>query len=175
MMPRSRQSGFALLAVMGFVLVLSLIGVLVVKSVRNDSNLSGRDLSRVRADFAAESAVQWAMTEILRTDGGRGALTMATHDPSGEHPLHDDGGGRLDASALATPKGIKARLGEDGWIIADFQGKEATFSGGDQESVAFKVWYPDDKTVRISGKATVDGVTSRIHFRSKAEEVMSAI
>lgn len=169
------QSGFALLAVMGFLLVLSLIGVTVVKSVRNDSTYSGRDLSRVRADFAAESAVQWAMTEILRTDAGRAALTLSTHNASGDDALPEGHTGRLDAAALAAPKGVKPRLGEAGWIVAEIKGKEMTFSGGESETVSFKVWYPDDKTVRISGRATVDGITSKVNFRSNSEEVVSPI
>lgn len=43
--------------------------------------------------------------------------------------------------------------------------------GGGAENLAFKVWYPDDSTLRITGKADVDGATAQLDMVSNLKEV----
>lgn len=175
------QSGFALIAVLGFVLVSTVVGISAYRTIHTDIDYTGRDLQRIRADFAAESAVQWALAEALRMDGDRQPLTRATHDSTGEHPLYTVPPAASDAprpllpAELASPQGIEVSRDQEGWIVAEIKGKEKTYSGGKSEILSFKLWYPNDSTVRITGRAQVDGVPSQINFLSKTRDVLTPI
>lgn len=178
---RNGQAGFALVAALGFILVLTLIGVSINRTIHTDLDYTGHDLIRIRADFAAESAVQWGLTEVLRTDGGKEPLTRGTHDSTGETALSNflPGGGknpaRLAPEDMGKYEGTCLSVDANGWIVAKTSIQNETFAGGKSEELSFKIWYPNDSIVRITGRGLIDGVTSEINFLSKTRDVLTPI
>ena len=41
------------------------------------------------------------------------------------------------------------------------------FSGGGVETISFKAWYPDDSTLRITGRGMVKGTQAELELRSE--------
>ena len=64
--PHSQQ-GLALASVLGIMIALSLLGTLMFRNVGTDITHSGVNARRIRAEFAAESAIQWGLVEVSRT------------------------------------------------------------------------------------------------------------
>lgn len=168
------DGGFALVGALVLLIVLTALGSGVYLTTRRDIVHTGRDLDRVRAEFAAESAAQWALVEVSRYDGGRRPYSRATHDRSGRNPLHPDPGSDptaagefsgLDPGRLSAYSGAEVRRDSEGWIVLTHRRREGTFSRGASETLAFKVWYPDPITVRVSGRGTVDGASAVVEVR----------
>lgn len=171
------QAGLALAGSLVLLIVLALLGTGVYWSTRSDVVHAGRDARRMRADFAAESAVQWALLEVSRYDGGRVPYAKGTHDASGATPIPKQVGGArnpafLDPDSLALYPGRTVRLDGDGWIVSAASQADKTFSGGKNETLAFKVWYPDARTLRISGRGEVEGVTARMDIISRLDSTL---
>lgn len=157
------QRGFALIGVLGVMSVLGILGVVVYRNVNTDITNTGREVARVRAEFAAESAVQWGLAEVARKRGTIAPFTLATHGPEGEEPL---GGGEMDEDGnrrklsgedVERMPGAYGGVDKDGWIYSSVKGRELTVSYAKSETLAFKVWYPNDSTLRIQGRGEVDG------------------
>lgn len=175
------QRGFALAGALIFLIVVTVLGSGIYFTTRRDIVHSGRDLSRMRAEFAAESAVQWALMEVSRYDGGRRPYSRATHDRDGMTPLHPDPG--RDADHMGSFKGLDPRKlsrypsatirrGQDGWMVVTTDRKEASFSGYPTETLAFKVWYPDQATIRVSGRGTVAGVSATLEVKGRLDPAL---
>jgi hypothetical protein len=158
-----------------YVLVLTILGTAVYWTTRRDIVHTGLDVKRVRADFAAESAAQWALIEVARYDGGRKPFTRGTHDPTGMNPIpiQDSHGNKnpaaLHPDELANYAGSQVRLDADGWIVLDAGHAGNTFSRGGNEVLSFKVWYPDSLTMRVTGKAKVEGTVADIDVISRLD------
>lgn len=172
--PIRGEAGLALASALVLIIVLGLLGSGVYWTTHSDIVRSGRDLRRVRSDFAAESAVQWALLELSRTDGGRTPFTLATHDSSGNSPLPAMVGGKrnkavFDPSLLSAYPGRRVEMDPDGWVVSQGFGQQRTFSSGKDELLAFKVWYPDHRTLRISGRGEVEGKSSTMDVLSRLD------
>jgi Tfp pilus assembly protein PilX len=181
------QNGFALASVLVVMVVLSILGAMVFRNVGTDITHSGKDEKRVRAEFAAESAIQWALAELSRKRGATLPFTLATHNPDGKSRMDGTGGevktgdGANDGQDMPTTAFQKSDLAEfpqaqmgmdqDGWMFKTTTSPEMGVSGGKNETLAFKVWYPNDSTLRISGKALVDGSTAELDLVSDLKEV----
>lgn len=170
------QGGLALLGVLGILIVLAILGSVVYHSVRTDITHSGRDVNRVRAEFAAESAVQWGLAEVARKRAGTEPFTLATHDPTGESRLdgsqYDEDGKRiaLRADDVSRTQGAEGGIDKDGWIFQTTHGRDASVSNSSSETLAFKVWYPDDSTLRIEGRGEVDGSSADVDLVSRIRD-----
>lgn len=64
-----RQSGIALIAVLGFLAVMSLITIAVVGAARSVVNSASQQLVRVQAQAAIESGVEWAAYSLAEARG----------------------------------------------------------------------------------------------------------
>ena len=166
------QRGFTLAATLGVIAVLGVLGTVVLRSVRTDIVHAGKDSRRVRAELAAESAAQWGLLELSRRRGNRFPFTLATHDREGDAPLRRaptgpeadrfTGPWPLAAGDLTPFPGARITIDRDGWAVMRSATPDRNVSGGDEEELAFKAWYPDDSTLRVTGKAVVDGSQGRI-------------
>jgi general secretion pathway protein K len=67
--PKARQSGIALIAVLGFLAVMSLITIAVVGAARSVVNSASQQLVRVQAQAAIESGVEWAAYTLAEARG----------------------------------------------------------------------------------------------------------
>ena len=171
------QRGIALLGVLGIMMVLGVLGTMVYNNVNTDITHSGRDVNRVRAEFAAESAVQWGLAEVARKRPGQEPFTLATHGPSGEHRLssgaEDEEGHSLllGGEAVERMYGSQGGVDKDGWIYATAKGRNLTVSNAKTETLAFKVWYPNDSTLRIQGRGDVDGASADVDLVSHIRDI----
>jgi type II secretory pathway pseudopilin PulG len=164
------QNGFALLGVLGVMMVLGILGVVVYRNVNTDIRHTGNEIARVRAEFAAESAVQWGLAEVARKRPGIEPFTLGTHGPEGEEPLGEggelvegmDNGGdakrvKLKAGDVERMEGARGGVDQDGWIYSSVNNRQLSVSNAKSETLAFKVWYPNDSTLRIQGRGEADG------------------
>lgn len=172
-----RQDGFALIAVIGILVVLGILGSMVYRNVNTDITHSGRDVARVRAEFAAESAVQWGLAEVARKRPGTSPFTLATHAPDGETILAgsttDPEGHslKLQAGDVLRMEGAKGGVDKSGWIYQTTHSKELSVSNSADEALSFKVWYPDDSTLRIQGRGEVEGSTANVDLMSHLRDI----
>lgn len=166
--------GFTLVAVLVMVVVLSLLGTVAMRTVAGDVRHSGKDSRRVRAEYAAESAVQWALSEIGRRRSDQMPYTLATHKEDGVTPMGRRQAGisptsetaRLEISDLAAFPGAGIERDREGWIELQGWDRSHNLSGAEDEVLAFKAWYPNDSTLRITGRAVVNGSQARIELVS---------
>lgn len=171
------QDGFTIVAVVGILLVLGLLGSVVYRSVNTDITHSGRDVNRVRAEFAAESAVQWALAEVARKRPGKMPFTLATHDPDGKtlipHGDEDEDGApkQLTPGDVEMLEGAHGGTDDDGWIYQSTSKRELSVSNAAKEILSFKVWYPDDSTLRIQGRGEVDGSSADVDLMSRLRDI----
>lgn len=172
---RDREKGFTLAAVLGLITVLGIMGTIVVRSVRTDIVHTGKDSRRVRAELAAESAAQWGMLELSRRRPGRFPFTLATHAGDGKAILRAPTGPGselyagpwpLTARDLTPFPGATISVDRDGWAVMRSTAPAANISGGDEEELAFKAWFVDDSTLRVTGRAKVDGSQARLEVMS---------
>lgn len=176
-----RQGGFSLAGVLLAVAVLGVLGGAALRNVRSDLTHSGRDLKRVRADFLAESAVNWCLVELAKSEGGQLPYTRATHSNDSLHALPDflpNGNPNPRKLAWRTMAPLfPGPIREDGqgWIGQENSTKERSITGADREKVAFKIWYPDDSTFRIIGRGEADGVATRVDFLGRLKDVLIGI
>jgi hypothetical protein len=178
----SSQSGFAMVGVLGIMVVLAILGTAVYRNVNTDISHSGRDVNRVRAEFAAESAVQWGLSEVARKRPGKVPFTLATHasdgigtmEYAGDTHYSDEESGqttRLTPDQVEFPKGVKGGIDKNGWIFRSTSDPEISVSNAKKEILSFKVWYPDDSTMRIQGRGEVNGSTMNVDLVSRIREV----
>lgn len=170
--PSPSQGGFALLGALGMLVVLSILGVVVYRNVNTDITHTGRDIARVRAEFAAESAVQWGLAEVARKRPGCEPFTLRTHGPDGEAPLEGDPRGedgvrlKLKPDDVERMPGARGGIDEDGWVYGSVSGRDHSVSYAKSETLSFKVWYPNDSTLRIQGRGEVDGTVADVDLVS---------
>jgi hypothetical protein len=176
--PQDRQAGMTIIGTLVLLSALTMLGSGVYLTTHRDIVHTARDTDRIRAEFAAESAVQWALLELIRYDGGRRQFTRATHDRNGITPLSPDprpdpvmdGEFRgLDPRRLSAYSGSRIRRESDGWIALTATSKAGTYSRGPSENIAFKIWYPDRSTIRVSGRGTVDGTTAILEVKGRLD------
>jgi hypothetical protein len=171
------QEGFALVGVLGILMVLAVLGTMVYRNVNTDITHTGKDVSRVRAEFAAESAVQWALAEAGRSRPGSMPFTLATHDPKGKKPLSENSKNeegdrlKLKQADVVALDGAVLGIDDEGWIYQSTKSREASISNAKKETLAFKIWYPDDSTLRIQGRGEADGSTANVDLISHLRDV----
>jgi len=179
------QRGFTLAAVLGLIAVLGLLGTVVVRSVGTDITHTGKDSRRIRAELAAESAAQWGLLELGRRRAGKFPYTLATHDRDGiarmRHPPTGPGSDRysgpwpLAATDLVPLPGSSISIDGDGWAMMRSTSPSLNISSGDDEELAFKAWYPDDSTLRVTGRARVDGSQASIEVMAVLRQTPQAL
>jgi hypothetical protein len=172
---QDKSGGFALVTVLAFFVILTLMGGTAMRAVSGDITHSGKDSRRIRAEFAAETAVQWGLVEISRRRPQGLPFSLATHREDGATEYGrvgldpDDryaGPWPLKISDLSAFPAAEISREADGWIAMRSRDTLLNLSGGKNEYIAFKAWYPNDTTLRISGRALVDGSRATLELVS---------
>jgi VCBS repeat-containing protein len=164
------EAGFAMAIILLLLVVLTVMGSVAVYMVKGEVHHTGQDASHVKAQFVAESAINWALGALSIDRPGVLAYTAATHAGNGKETLPDQlENGETNPRKLHTwdvPKVYPGTvyIDEDGWIYERTQDASNSLSGSGDESLAFKIWYPNDSTIRVSGKGTVQGVSSQVEM-----------
>jgi hypothetical protein len=168
-------AGFALVTVLAFIVILSVLGGVLHHAVSGDITHSGKDSRRVRAEFAAETAVQWGLLELSRRRANSLPFSLATHQKDGTTPFSGvglnpedryTGPWPLHVSDLTAFPAAEIVREQEGWIAMRSRDAARNISGGKDEYIAFKAWYPNDTTLRISGRAVVDGSRANLDLVS---------
>lgn len=110
------QSGFAMVGLLGIMVVLSIVGTMVCRNVITDITHPGRDVNRVRAGFAAESAVQWGQAEVVHKRPGKVSFTLATHAANGMGAMDNTGKTYSIETTKLTPDQIEFAQGVKGGV-----------------------------------------------------------
>ena len=176
------QSGLALATVLCLLIVLSILGTAVHRNVGTDITHSGMNTRRIRAEFAAESAIQWGLVELSRPRKGRLPFTLATHDGDGETRLQGQaamksaiGPWPLQTSDFTAFPGAEIGVDKDGWIYMHGRSADKTISGGKDELLSFKAWYPNDTIMRMTGRALVDGSQAQLELETHLRKAPAPI
>ena len=175
------QSGLALATVLSLLIVLSILGSAVYRNVGTDIAHSGMNTRRIRAEFAAESAIQWGLVELARPRKGRLPFTLATHEADGltRFPKAADkdtvGPWPLQASDFTAFPEAKIGVDQDGWVSMRVKSAGKTLSGGEDELLSFKAWYPNDTTMRMTGRAVVDGSQAQLELETVLRKTAAPI
>jgi Tfp pilus assembly protein PilX len=166
------QQGYTLAIVLGLFTVLTLLGTIAFQNTRTDMVYTARTKKNMRAALVAESAVNWALSELRRTRGDWVPYSKATHDPSGTTALSDNVSGYVQGRKLRAtevfaiyPSGSPAVDG-NGWIYQSTSNTSNSISGVVPEKMSFKVWYPPTpvNTVRIAARGISGTDTSIVEF-----------
>lgn len=164
------QAGFTMVIILGLLMVLTVMGSVAVYSVRGDMGHTGRDSNHGRAQLVAESALNWAISSLQNEKGNVMAFSAATHASNGKDPLPDYlQNGEINNRKLHTWDMVKiypgdVRQTEDGWITQATLDNQVSLTSASDEEIAFKIWFPNDSTIRVSGKGTVNGVMAQVEM-----------
>jgi Tfp pilus assembly protein PilX len=166
----NRQSGFTMVIILGLLMVLTIMGGVAVHSVRGEVGHAGRDSNHARAQLVAESALNWAISALQKDKPNVLAFTAATHASNGTDRLPEylENGvlnnRKLHTSDMTALYPTAPYEDKDGWITETTEDPRYSLTGATQEAIAFKIWYPDDSTIRVSGKGSVNGVESQVEM-----------
>ena len=152
--------------------VLTLLGTTAIRTVKGEIKHTGQDIYHIKAQFVAKSAINWALGFLANDRPGISlANTAATHSFNGTELMPDNlpNGTSNPRKIHATDvpvvyPGSAVTIDANGWITSSTTSTSLSYSGTNSESMAFKVWYPTDSTMRVSGKATVKGVSAQIEM-----------
>ena len=159
---RNPAAGFTMVSVLLMLIVLSMLGVAARLSIRGDIHYAGRDMRILKAKVVAENAANWAQEALANPKrAGLMSYIAGTHDATGNTALAA-GPLRLNTNEVAVVYPGEAVVFASGWISISTTTKSRTLTQSASESMAFKVWYPDNATVRIQGRGTVEGVSAVI-------------
>lgn len=151
-------------------MVLTIMGSVAVYSVRGEVKHSGRDSNHARAQLVAESAINWSLAALAVERPNVLAFTAATHAGNGIDKLPeklengDLNNRKLHAADVTPIYGTTVILNKEGWIYEETSDAGKSLTGASSESMAFRIWFPNDSTIRVSGKGTVQGISSQVEM-----------
>jgi Tfp pilus assembly protein PilX len=164
------QAGFTMVIILGLLMVLTVMGSVALYSVRGEVGHTGRDSNHSRAQLVAESALNWAISALQKEKGNVLAFSAATHASNGSDPLPDflqngtTNNRKLHSWDLTPIYPGSVKQDQEGWITQETLDNKVSLTGSGEESIAFKVWFPNDSTIRVSGRGMVNGVSAEVEM-----------
>lgn len=141
---RGRQRGVALIAVMGFLTVMSLLAISVIGAARSTMSAATRHLTRVQAQAAVDSAVLVAVQQLVAARGVRPAIFDAPQEVAA---------GTFKVTVSARPESAKVDLNfaDAGLLIGMFReaGVDADRAGALASAV--EDWRDADDLLHLNG------------------------
>ncbi|MDB5103820.1 MAG: hypothetical protein JWP91_1509 [Fibrobacteres bacterium] len=154
---RSGQKGIAIVMVLFFLIVATLIGAVAYRKIKAEGSGTVRNANMTKAKFLSEAAVYLG----LAVAQGDFPYTCVTHAPNGIDPA-------LGADACAAPDLAKitgfyasplVRNPSTGWLESSPATPGEALTGSTGEKIAIKIWMPSADTVRVVGRAVFNGIT----------------
>ena len=139
-----RERGIALIVVLGFLAVMSLIAIGVVGAARNAASGASRELLRAQAQAAVESGIDHAIAEILNARGFAPPL-FAKPD------VIDIGGFRVIVSARPEHAKVDLNYADANLLALLFQSAGADASRAQALAARVEDWRDSDEFVRVNG------------------------
>ncbi|MBF0431864.1 MAG: hypothetical protein HQK83_11330 [Fibrobacteria bacterium] len=154
---KKKEQGMVLAIVMGLVVVIGLSSSLVYQIVQKDVQESSIIMQRTKADYAAEAALYWGLYLAKQPP----EFTQVTHEPNGsklaKKPITPDQDNCLYSKGQVYMDSL-------GWLAAVPYDTSTSFSGLQNEIIVIKTWKPSANEFRITGKASVNGITSSVQI-----------
>jgi type II secretory pathway pseudopilin PulG len=167
----NRQSGFAMASILFVIIVISILGGAALYNVRSDIRYTGLELDRERAHLLAQSAVDWAVREAGKPRNGELPFTKSTHSNTGMDSLPSKLDNGKDNNRKLLISDIDGVFPSDIFFDASGNVKQtnasmhSSLTGAASETISFKIWYPNDTTIRIQGFGSADGAVSKVDFK----------
>lgn len=139
-----REDGIALIVVLGFLAVMSLIAIGVVGAARNTAASASRELVRAQAQAAVESAIDYAIGELVNAKGYVPPVVVAPQ-------TIEVGGFRVTVSARSENTKVDLNYADANLLAILFRA-----GGADQEraaaiAAAVEDWRDGDDLVHVNG------------------------
>lgn len=164
----NKQKGHSLLIALIVMAIAGVVSIVTVSLVQRETKSAGQFVAVTRAEYVAESALNWAINAV-----GPG-YQFATHDTTGEtvaatgtNPCGETGK-RIESDSLAKVfppvyKDESVTYDADNWVYHHTSDASKSLSGHGDESMAVKVWYNGaGDTVKIRAKGRIGGEESEI-------------
>ena len=164
------QSGMTMVIILGLLIVLTIMGSVAVHTVRGEVGHTGRDSNHARAQLVAESALNWAISALQQEKPNVLAFSAATHASNGKDKLPENlqngisNNRKLHTFDMTPIYPGPVTEDEDGWIHQATLDNKVSLTGSSDEELAFKIWFPNDSTIRVSGKGIVMGVSAEVEM-----------
>lgn len=156
------QAGMTIVLVLFFLVVATLFGAVSFRKVKGEINDTARNAKVTRAKYVAEAAVYVGLAVVKGTPG----YTCVTHRPDGT--TRATGAGSCAAADLSLiPSLYRSAVGLEsgsGWLIASPADTADALTGSLTERVRVKIWMPAADTVRVVGRASVNGVDQDVQL-----------
>lgn len=140
----SRESGMALVAVLGFLAALSLLLVGIVLASRGAVDATSRHLLRTQAQLAVDSALDLAANAIAGARGEPPALLAKAE-------VFEVGGFRVKVSARPERGKVDLNFADAGLLASVFRAAGATPDQADAIAASVEDWRDGDELVRPNG------------------------
>ena len=141
---KSRQSGIALIAVLGFLAVMSLITIAVVGAARSVVNSASQQLVRVQAQAAIESGVEWAAYSLAEA---RGTVPEILASPK----TIDIGGFKVRITARPERAKIDLNFADEPLLASAFRAGGADPQKAQEIASAVEDWRDGDDLLHLNG------------------------
>lgn len=167
------QRGYTIAIVLVIMLVLLSVGSVSMLKVRGETRHTTRDILQTKAEVVAESAVNWAISGLAVARPTVLAYTAATHSNDGVQKLPDYlennevNPRKLHTWDMAGIYGSSVQMDAAGWIYQRTTSPSASLTRSRDETIAFKVWFPNDSTIRVTGRGLVQGVEAQVEMTGK--------
>lgn len=139
-----RERGVALIVVLGFLAVMSLIAIGVVGAARNAATGASRELVRAQAQAAVESGIEYAIGEILNA---RGFAPPLFSKPD----VIEIGGFRVTVSARPEHAKVDLNYADANLLTLLFQSAGTDLARAQALAARVEDWRDSDDLVRVNG------------------------
>ncbi|MEQ1864564.1 MAG: hypothetical protein ABL996_07905 [Micropepsaceae bacterium] len=139
-----REDGVALIVVLGFLAVMSLIAMGIVGAARNTALSASRELVRAQAQAAIESAIDYAIGELVSAKGLVPPLVVAPQ-------TIEVGGFRVSVSARSENTKVDLNYSAANLLAILFQAGGAEPSRAAALAAAVEDWRDSDELVHLNG------------------------
>jgi hypothetical protein len=158
---RKGQGGMAIVMALFFMVVAGVFGFVSYQKVKQDVNETSQNVKLAKSKFASEAAAYMGLG--IANPEGATAPACVTHTSGGKTPA--TGSGSCQSTDL-TPferiyaKGALTLDSKTGWLTSKPSDTAEALTGNLKEKLEIKIWQPTPASVRVVGRATVNGITT---------------
>lgn len=160
--PGSGQQGMTIVLVLFFLVVATLFGAVSFRKVKGEMNETTQNVKVSKSKYVAEAAVYLGLTIIQGVPG----YTCVTHKSDGSTAA-TGAGSCADADLTKVPSLYSTGIAVEnatGWLLASPADTAEALSGNLSERLRVKIWMPHADTVRVVGRATVNGIEQDVQL-----------
>lgn len=159
---REGQAGMTIVLVLFFLVVATIFGAVSLRKVKGDMNDTSRNVGVTKSKYVAEAAVYMGLVIIQGVPG----YTCVTHMADGTTRATGPGScAAADLGAVPSVYGTGVTLeSATGWLITAPADTADALTGALNERIRVKIWTPHADTIRVVGRASVNGVEQDVQL-----------